>query len=198
MSDEADRILSDYIDDWNAGRRPRLEDFLARAAPDQRDSLADEIAGFVAMAPEPDWQPDALEAVRAEAADLVSLPSALSAWRRRARLTLDQLGAGLARAVGVRDEEKTTRYLGKLESGSLDPGGVSRTVLARLATLLGVGEQDLEALATPWPPAPAAAPAMWRAAPKAALQEREDLELLAGALGQEPWDEVDELFLGGR
>lgn len=46
-----DHILSDFIDDWNAGRRPRVPEYLDRAAPSERDELAARLAEWLAVAP---------------------------------------------------------------------------------------------------------------------------------------------------
>jgi len=63
-----DRVLSEFIDDWNAGRRPRVEDYLDRVEPASRDALADEISAWVEVAPTPAYDETALEAIRAEPA----------------------------------------------------------------------------------------------------------------------------------
>ena len=34
-----DRLFSDFVDAWNRGEDPRVEDALARAAPGERDAL---------------------------------------------------------------------------------------------------------------------------------------------------------------
>ena len=49
-----DQVLSDFIDAWNAGRRPRVREYLARL-PDgpERDELADQITTWLEVAPTP-------------------------------------------------------------------------------------------------------------------------------------------------
>src|SRR3954447_13219514 len=64
----ADRILSDFIDAWNAGRRPDPDEHLARAAEPDREQLLADITAFVAFAPTPDYDDAALAAIRAEPA----------------------------------------------------------------------------------------------------------------------------------
>jgi hypothetical protein len=202
---EPDQILSEFIDAWNAGRRPQVNVYLALAPAGQRGELADELSRFLALAPEPAYSPEALDAVRAEAASLaVPLASLLRRARERTRVSVRELGSSLAQALGVSDEAKTAGYLDQLESGSLDPRGLSRRVLDALAASLGVARDQLEAaadrFALPVPPATAAG-ALWRAEPEAAREERADLELLADAMAApapEPWDQIDELFRGGR
>jgi hypothetical protein len=205
---EPDQLLSEFIDAWNGGRRPRVNDYLEQAPAEQRGELADDIARFLDVAPSPAYSPEALEAVRAEAAALEAreaLPSLLARARARARVSLRELGSSLASALGVADAEKTARYLGELESGALDPRGVSRRALDAIASALGVRPDQLVRAAhsfsaAPVAPSAAAGGALWRAEPEAAASERADLEILADALAApapEPWDEVDRLFLGG-
>ena len=93
-----------------------------------------------------------------------------------------------------------------MEHGELAPAGVSRRLLDGLARLLGVAQDELEGAGDlgGWqtPPAAAASAIQFRAAPSAAEAIREDLEVLADALmpptDGEDWDEIDELFRGGR
>ena len=58
-----EQLLSDFIDAWNAGRRPRVRDYLARL-PDgpERDDLADQLTSWLEVAPTPAYS----EPTRAE------------------------------------------------------------------------------------------------------------------------------------
>ena len=49
-----DQVLSDFIDEWNTGHRPRVREYLARL-PDgpERDELADQITTWLEVAPTP-------------------------------------------------------------------------------------------------------------------------------------------------
>ena len=194
------------MDAWHAGRRPRVNEYLAQAPAEQRGELADDIARFLDLAPSPSYSPEAVSALRAEVAALEAgeeLPSLLARARSRARVSIRELGSSLAAALGVSDAEKTAGYLDRLESGSLDPQGVSRRVLEALGTALDIGPDQVVAAArrvSAPPPAAAPAGALWRADPRAAEEDRADLEILADAMAApapEPWDEVDRLFLGG-
>jgi hypothetical protein len=208
---DPDRILSDFIDAWNAGRRPDLDAYLTRAGDDDREQLAADIVAFVAFAPTPDYDDDAVAAIRAEpavasAAEAAHAPGGL--WpallprlRDRASLSVGQLAAGLVGALGLpADREPKTRgYLERLEAGELEPRGLSGRLLDGLARLLAVPRAELEgAGAFGGPPA---APALFRAEGPAAAALRDDLDVIADALAApsaEEWDEVDELFRGGR
>ena len=64
-----DRVLSEFIDAWNAGRRPRVRDYLARL-PDgpAREELADAITDWLSVAPAPAYSDRARREIRAEVA----------------------------------------------------------------------------------------------------------------------------------
>jgi Helix-turn-helix domain len=207
---DPDRVLSDFIDAWNAGRRPDVDEHLARVDAAQRDELAGDIAAFVAFAPTPDYDDAALAAIRAEPAVAAAAAAARSAgglWpallprlRERAALSTAQLAAAVVAALGLpADREPKTRgYLERLEAGALEPRGLSGRVLDALARLLGVPRDDLEAAGAFG--APAAAPALFRAEGPAAEALRDELDVIADALAAPAggdWDEVDELFRGG-
>ena len=63
-----DQVLSEFIDAWNAGERPRAEDYLDRVAPAERAALADRIGDWLDTAPQPRYDDAALAALRAEPA----------------------------------------------------------------------------------------------------------------------------------
>jgi hypothetical protein len=215
VTTDPDRLLSEFIDAWNAGRRPDAGSYLERAGPEAQADLADSIAAFVTWAPTPDYDHDALAAIAAEPIVLETLgaarepaglwPSLISRARKRAALTSSDLAAALARALELpaRSEPKTRAYLEEMEAGGLDPAGVSRRLLDALARLLGLSADELEGAGElgSWHARPLPTAAMFRADDAAAEAVQQDLEVLADALAAppaEPWDEVDELFRGGR
>ena len=64
---DRDRILSEFIDAWNAGRRPRARQYLARVPEGpQRDELADRLAIWLETAPAPRHDAATREAIRAD------------------------------------------------------------------------------------------------------------------------------------
>jgi hypothetical protein len=207
---DPDRILSDFIDAWNAGRRPDLDEHVARAAEPDREQLLADITAFVAFAPTPDYDDAALAAIRAEpvvasAAAAATAPGGL--WpallprlRERAALSTSQLAGQLVGALGLPSDRtpKTRGYLEQLEAGELEPRGLSGRLLDALARLLGVPRDDLEAAGAFG--GPAAAPALFRAEGPAAEALRDDLDVIADALAAPAggeWADVDELFRGG-
>jgi hypothetical protein len=208
---DPDRILSDFIDAWNAGRRPGLDDHLARAAEADREQLSADIMAFLAFAPTPDYDDAALAAIRAEPVVASAAPAAgapgglwpalLPRLRERAALSTAQLAAGLVPLLGLpADREPKTRgYLEQLEAGALEPRGLSGRLLDGMARLLGVPRDALEGAGSFG--APPVAAALFRADERAAEALRDDLDVIADALAAPSgaaWDEVDELFCGGE
>jgi len=206
---DPDRILSDFIDAWNAGRRPDADDYVGRAGEPDRAPLASDIVAFLAFAPTPEYDDAALEAIRAEPAVVAGAaathapgglwPSLLPQLRGRAALSTGELAAALVGALGLsRDSEAKTRdYLDRLEAGALEPRGLSGRLLDGLARLLAVPRSVLDGAAA-FGAAPA--PALFRAEGPRADELRDDLDVLADALAAPAgggWDEVDELFRGG-
>ena len=228
MPPERDQILSEFIDAWNAGARPDVDDFLARADEADREELAAQLVSFMTFAPTPAYSDEALAAIRAEpiVAEAQAAPSSrggmlpalLVALRERLSWSTQEMAGELARELDVAGDKspKIATYLDRLERRELDPSGVSARVFDALARLFGVPRDELEGAAGlgGWAPRPAAAPAAspargrrraamaFRADDKHAAEEmRVHLDLLADALaapGAAPRDDVDDLFLGGR
>lgn len=180
-----DRVLSEFIDAWNAGRRPRVRDYLARL-PDgpAREELADAITDWLSVAPAPAYSDRARREIRAEVARTLE-PAGL---RARAGFSLRELAVRVAGAFGLADVERTEAYLARLEAGELDPSRVSRRLLDALAGVLGAT-----------PVLRPAGGALFRAE-DADATVRSDIELLSRAAlspAPAPMDELDRLFTGG-
>jgi hypothetical protein len=192
-----EQLLSEFIDAWNRGRRPRVREYLARLpdGPD-RDELADQITSWLEVAPAPAYDEPTRDRIRSEpivAAVLGSVP----ALRARAGLSISQLAARLLERLALdrRDSARAAGYLERLERGELDPTRVSRRLLDALGAVLGVPGRAL-AESVPRP----AAGAMFRAESDAAGWLRDDLEVLSRAAltpAPAPMDELDRLFTGG-
>jgi hypothetical protein len=209
---ERERILSEFIDAWNAGRRPDVDEHIARAPARERSELAEELLAFLAFAPTPSYGEAELAAIRAEPIVTEALtaagerggllPALLPRLRERSSLTTPELAAELVGALALAREReaKTAGYLERLEHGELEPARISRRVFDALARVLGVPRSELEGAGdlSGWR-APAAP--VFRADQDAAEAVGPHLELLADALaapGGAERDEVDDLFLGGR
>jgi hypothetical protein len=205
-----DRALSEFIDDWNAGRRPQVDACLERVAEPDRAELAYQLMTWLEIAPTPAYgeaarkaiaaEPVVQEAIAAMSSESGLWPALLPRLRSRATLSLGELAAAVVRALGLGGdaEPKTENYLGELEAGRLDPGRVSRRVLDGLARALRVDVSVLEESGGgTFRPAP-----VFRAATAPRADTAHNLEVLADMLSAPTptgdWDEVDQLFRGGR
>ncbi|TML06498.1 MAG: helix-turn-helix transcriptional regulator [Actinobacteria bacterium] len=213
-STDRDRILSEFIDAWNAGRRPDVDDYLARAEERERGELADALMAFLRFAPTPEYSDEALAEIRA---DPIVAPALAAAGERagllptlfvrlRARLGMSNadIAGELVSSLSLPGDRaaKTEAYLGRLERGELEPSRISGRVFDALARLFGVPRAELEGAGDVggWA-APAASAAAFRASDEAADAAAPHLDLLAKGLstpGDAARDEVDDLFLGGR
>jgi transcriptional regulator with XRE-family HTH domain len=207
MSDETDMVLSEFIDAWNAGRRPRVDDYLDRVAPGERDELGEQIETWVLTAPSPAYSEDALARIRAEPALAGALeeiaaqpelwPEVLPRLRERAGLRLRDLATRVTAAFGLSGQEsRAESYLGRLERGELDATRVSRRLLEALGKALGANLVGASTLLEAGEPGLA----LFRAEEEAGASFEEELEILSRAAltpAPEPMDELDRLFLGG-
>jgi transcriptional regulator with XRE-family HTH domain len=211
---DRDRVLSEFIDAWNAGRRPDVDDYLARVDESHRGELADRLMTFLRFAPTPEYSDADLEAIRTDPIVTEALaaatgragllPSLLVRLRSRLGMSNAEVAGELVRSLELPDDRaaKTASYLDQLEQGELEPSRISGRVFEALARVFGVSRSELESAGDVggWamPAAPAAA---FRASDEAAGEAAPHLELLAKGLstpGGAARDEVDDLFLGGR
>lgn len=212
MSTDRDRILSEFIDAWNRGERPDVDEYVSRVAAEEQGELADGLLTFLSFAPTPSYSEEALDAIRDEAVVIEALaapgrrggllPSLLVGLRQRLGVSTPEVAGELVRELGLPADraDKTATYLDRLEAGQLEPARVSRRVFQALARVFGVSRDELEGGGDigSWGPSPAP---VFRADEDAAEAVSQHLEVLADALeapGGEQRDEVDELFLGGR
>ena len=214
MSPSSDEVLSEFMDAWNAGRRPRVLAYLGRV-PDgaARDELAEQIAAWLEVAPAPELDPVARARIRAEPAVERALEAAGSEaglWpvliprlRIRAGLSIGEVAARIVErfGLGAGDEERAAAYFERLERGELEPTRVSRRLLDALGDLLGASGRTLaEAGAVGAPRVAAAGGALFRAGAAAGDQIAEDLDVIGAAAmtpAPPPMDELDRLFAGG-
>jgi transcriptional regulator with XRE-family HTH domain len=206
---ETERVLSEFIDDWNAGRRPRAEAWLERVPEAEREELAEALMEWLAVAPTPDYDEAMLAQLKADpavaavvagaAAEAGAWPSLLPRLRERAGLAVRDLAGRVTATFGLGgQEERAVAYLERMESGELDAARVSRRLLEALGAALGV---SASALAEAGDLRPRPAPAVrFRAAPAAAMEMAADFDTLSRAAmspAPPPMDELDRLFLGG-
>jgi hypothetical protein len=147
-----EQILSEFIDAWNAGRRPRMREYLRRVPEGpERDALAEQLSTWLEVAPTPTYSEATRETIRSEPivaeirqaadADAGLWPTMLPALRARAGWSIGDLASRLLERVGLAlaQRERAGDYLERLERGELDPARVSRRLLDALGGLLGVG-----------------------------------------------------------
>src|SRR4051812_43114622 len=186
-----DQVLSEFIDAWNAGRRPSVRDYLGRL-PDgrDRDALADVLTTWLETAPTPRYSDEVRAAIASEPvvaqlferadADAGLWPTVVPQLRSRAGLSIADLATRLVERFSLNrtDVGRTEHYLERLESGSLDPSRVSRRLLDAVGTLLGVSGPSLSdaAVFSRTLRTPAAGGALFRAEGQADDQVRRDIE----------------------
>src|SRR3954454_23836935 len=170
MSD-VDALLSHFVEEWNAGRRPSVEDYLDQAPEGvARDDLADQISTFLTYAPTPRYDEAAMAQLLEESAvkaAATAFEAEGSAWRallprlrKRAGLSQTELAAEVLKAAGLGDEgrDKAARHLDAMERGELDATSVSDRLLAVLSRVLRMNPADLVRTGMPGAgPAPAGA-----------------------------------------
>lgn len=210
-----DQVLSDFIDAWNAGRRPSVRDHLTRVpAGPARDELADQITTWLEVAPTPAYSDAARAEIRDEPVvrhvldavghDAGLWPDVIPGLRARAGLTVGQLAARLTErfSLGKGSEERTADYLARLERGELEPSRVSRRLLGALGELLGASGDTLADAGRfgGGLRAAAAGGTLFRAEGEAGDWVARDLDALSvAAMRPAPpeLDELDRLFVGG-
>lgn len=201
-----EQLLGEFVDAWNAGQRPQVDAYLNRAAPEEQDELAEQLATWLQIAPTPHYdeqtiaemaQNPALVAAIAKG-ELLQTPLAerVLTFRERAGLALQDVATRLVEAFTLPDLARTEQYVTELEAGEFDERRVSQRLLDGLASILGV---DADALT---PSATAGGQAFFRADEDADLSVVASLEVLseaafAPAPADAPLDELDRLFRGG-
>jgi transcriptional regulator with XRE-family HTH domain len=210
-----EQVLSDFIDAWNAGRRPRVRDYLTRV-PDaaEREQLAEQISTWLTVAPTPDYGDEARAEIRAEPVvqqifealgeDAGLWPQLVPHLRERRGWSVAQLAEQLVGRLGLArdDEDRAAAYVTQLEHGELEPTRLSRRLVDALSELLGASPgtlADASGLAGRRRPTTMGA-ATLRADERPEAQFLEDIELLSRAAmrpAPAPMDEIDRLFLGG-
>ncbi len=203
-----EQLLGEFIDAWNAGRRPDVGAYLERAPEGDRDELAAQLDGWLQIAPTPAYDDATRRAIAAEPALRAALDAAaamrsplsvrLPTLRERAGLAVRDVARRLVSVFDLDDEQRATEYLERIERDELDTSRVSRRVLDALAAILGADRDQL----APGPAALAGGQAFFRAEEDAGQWIAEDIDALsraalAPAPASAPMDELDRLFLGG-
>lgn len=203
-----EQLLGEFVDAWNAGRRPDVEAFLDRAPEAERDELAAQMATWLQIAPTPDYDETTRAAIGEEPALRAALDAAatirsplsvrLPRLRERAGLAVSDVARRLVAVFNLDDEQRAADYLEQIERDELDPSRLSRRLLDGLAAILGTDRDQL----APGPPAFAGGQAFFRAEDDADRWIAQDIDALsraalAPAPASSPMDELDRLFVGG-
>lgn len=210
-----EQLLSDFIDAWNAGRRPRVLDYLARIeADDQRHALADQIAAWLEVAPAPEHDEPTRARIRGEpvvgdllrsAADDAGLwPQLIPRLRERAGLSVREVAQRIVERFGlaVGDTGRAEGYLERLERGALEPSRVSGRLLDALGEVVGASGRALRDAAGYGVGVRVAPAPLYRDVDALLMDDGPDLaaeigQLSRAALIPAPSDELDRLFTGG-
>ena len=210
-----EQVLGEFVDAWNAGRRPRVIEYLARVPEGpERDELAEQIGTWLEVAPAPPHDPGTRAQIRREPAvrhvleafgeDAGLWPAVIPDLRARAGLSVRQVAARLVGRFGVGggNEDRAADYLERMERGELEAARVSQRLLDALGELLGASGAtlaDVGRLGGATRPA-AAGGTLFRAGEDAGDWVARDVEALSRAArtpAPPPMDELDRLFTGG-
>lgn len=210
-----EQVLSDFIDAWNAGRRPRVIEYLARVPEGAvRDELADRISTWLELAPTPDYSQATRAEIRAEpivrrvheavGEDAGLWPAVIPELRARAGLSVTDLAARIVQrfVLGGGNAQRTADYLQRMERGELEASRVSRRLLDALGEMLGSSGRALAnaGMLGGGMRAAGAGGTLFRADGRAGDRVARDIETLsqAGLTPAPPeMDELDRLFVGG-
>jgi transcriptional regulator with XRE-family HTH domain len=210
-----EQVLSEFVDAWNAGRRPRVLEYLARVPEGpERDELAEQIGTWLEVAPTPAYDAATRAQIRGEpivrhvfdavGEDAGLWPAVIPQLRAGAGLSVRQLAARLVERFGLGggSEDRAADYLERMERGELEAARVSSRLLDALGELLGASGRtlaDAGRLGGAMRPA-AAGGTLFRAGEDAGEWVARDIEALSrAAMTPAPpeMDELDRLFTGG-
>ncbi len=202
-----DQLFAAFVAEYRSGGDADPRAFLDQAAPEGRRELAALMDNYLADAPRRPLDEEAFAASGAErtvdALERVLLgqaglwPSLLPRLRARSGLKRSELVARLAESLGVSGRKsKVAGYYHQMEQGTLPSGGVTQRVLDALGQIF---EESAEALReaggslNPSGPGLASADATF-------ARTGNGLHEPVPTVGEDDstWDEVDELFRGGR
>ena len=194
-SEDLQVIFTEYVRQFLRGERPDTRASIVRAG-ERGEELAELIDTFLASAPPPEPTAAAVELAEAW---IAGQPPLLELRVQRG-IGRDEVVAALVGRLGLASETraKVKRYLHELETGLLDPAGVSRRVFGVMSELYDAAAGELAA----WRPRSVDAISAQSAYLRTDAVESEHEPVLphldAGARDQAEWDEVDELFRGGH
>src|SRR3954451_24838167 len=111
MSTTREQVLSEFIDAWNAGERPDVDEYIARVPAEEQSALSEELLSFLSFAPTAEYsdaalaaisaEPELVEALRASTGKTSLLPDLLSRLRERFGMTTDDVAGELVGELGL-------------------------------------------------------------------------------------------------
>lgn len=208
-SRDVDRLFAEYVSEHRGDGTADPGGYLGQLRGADRAELAALIDGFLARAPRRSFDATAYRGSPAEAL-VESLDSSLRGqaglWpallprlRSDAQLKRSDVVERLAGALGAPEQrEKVGHYYHQMEQGLLAPKGVSDRVLDALARIVSVSASAIRRAGEAIAPAAPAAPFEAVFARAATALDSPVAPSSPAPAGEEPWDEIDRLFLGGR
>src|SRR3954453_2214389 len=113
MSSTREQVLSEFVDAWNAGQRPDVDEYIARVPAEEQVALGEELATFLTFAPAPAYSDDALAAIRAEIAtvgvveeDRGLFAALLTRLRERLGLSTAEVAGELVADLGLSAQQE--------------------------------------------------------------------------------------------
>src|SRR4051812_4737476 len=108
MPSTREQVLSEFVDAWNAGRRPDVDAYLARVPAKEQLALGEELATFLTFAPTPEYSDAVLAEMQAEVADAVGADedrglfgALLARLRDRLGLSTAEVAAEIGAELGL-------------------------------------------------------------------------------------------------
>src|SRR4051794_24919024 len=68
-----EQVLSEFIDAWNAGKRPDVDEYIGRVPAGEQEAFGAQLLAFLTFAPTPAYSDEALAAIEAEPAMIETL-----------------------------------------------------------------------------------------------------------------------------
>jgi hypothetical protein len=182
-----EQLFDEYALRYVRGERPDVRDYLDRAGA-EREALGRMLDRFLQSVPAQEPSEEDVVLLRAR----VEQEPPLLLLRLRRKLTRDAVVDALVGALGLdpAKREKVDGYYHRLETGLLDPGGVSTSVWGALEGFL---HANVRALASPILPPPSPPAAVYHRQP---AMEAQGIDHAIADSPLKP-DEIDRLFTAG-
>ena len=151
MGMTVESLFDEFAAAYAAGGTPDVAEFLRRAGV-QREELGLLMDRFLMAAPARATTEEDIVLMEAQ----LSGEPPLLVLRQRRKITRAVIVDAILASFGISEQKrpKVADYYHRLETGLLDPLGVSGKIFAVIGTLLGA---DIDTLARQWPAPPAAA-----------------------------------------